>query len=137
MRDERIEVLVTKNSGGKATEAKLAAARALGIEVIMVERPEPEEVLAFEKLDDVMAGFEVIDPPHSFGASASRAVLPGRSMKRVSLDPIMHQRAHVGEAGIRRRPKSSARSARHPGRSRGQKRPACSPTCSPRNSSNA
>ncbi len=55
MRGARIEVLVTKNSGGKATAAKLAAARQLGIDVIMVERPKPEEVLAFEKLDDVMS----------------------------------------------------------------------------------
>jgi precorrin-6A/cobalt-precorrin-6A reductase len=37
--DKRIDVLVTKNSGGTATEAKLAAARATGIPVIMVERP--------------------------------------------------------------------------------------------------
>jgi len=35
----RVEVLVTKNSGGTATEAKLAAARARGVPVIMIERP--------------------------------------------------------------------------------------------------
>ncbi len=39
LRDERIEVVVTKNSGGGATEAKLAAARVLGIPVVMVARP--------------------------------------------------------------------------------------------------
>ena len=54
MQGERIDVLVTKNSGGKATAAKLAAARDLNIDVIMVERPKSEEVLAFEKLDAVM-----------------------------------------------------------------------------------
>lgn len=37
---EGIEALVTKNSGGAATVPKLAAARALGIEVVMVARPE-------------------------------------------------------------------------------------------------
>lgn len=35
----RIEVVVTKNSGGSDAAAKLAAARALGLPVIMVERP--------------------------------------------------------------------------------------------------
>jgi precorrin-6A/cobalt-precorrin-6A reductase len=35
----RIEVIVTKNSGGTATEGKLHAARALGITVVMVARP--------------------------------------------------------------------------------------------------
>jgi precorrin-6A/cobalt-precorrin-6A reductase len=31
--------MVTKNAGGDATSAKLAAARALGLEVVMVDRP--------------------------------------------------------------------------------------------------
>jgi precorrin-6A/cobalt-precorrin-6A reductase len=58
MRDERIDVLVTKNSGGNATEAKLAAARALGIPVVMVERPETAGVPALESLDAVMGWIE-------------------------------------------------------------------------------
>lgn len=37
----KIDVLVTKNSGGDATYAKLLAARQAGIPVIMVERPTP------------------------------------------------------------------------------------------------
>lgn len=37
-----IEVLVAKASGGAGTVAKLAAARAAGIPVVMVARPEPE-----------------------------------------------------------------------------------------------
>lgn len=37
--DHRIEVLVTKNSGGGATEAKLTAARALGLPVLIIARP--------------------------------------------------------------------------------------------------
>lgn len=39
LEQERIEVLVTKNSGGAATAPKLAAARALGVRVVMVARP--------------------------------------------------------------------------------------------------
>ena len=39
MREARIDILVTKNSGGTATAAKLTAARHLGLPVVMIERP--------------------------------------------------------------------------------------------------
>lgn len=39
MRNEEIEILVSKNSGGEATAAKLLAARQLKIPVILVARP--------------------------------------------------------------------------------------------------
>jgi precorrin-6A/cobalt-precorrin-6A reductase len=38
-----IDVLVTKNSGGAATAAKLSAARRLSLEVVMVDRPPPPD----------------------------------------------------------------------------------------------
>lgn len=38
--DERIEVIVSKNSGGDATYAKIAAARALALPVVMIARPD-------------------------------------------------------------------------------------------------
>jgi precorrin-6A/cobalt-precorrin-6A reductase len=41
LREHRIDALVTKASGGAATYAKLAAARTLGLPVLMVERPPP------------------------------------------------------------------------------------------------
>ncbi|MCX2930359.1 cobalt-precorrin-6A reductase [Mycobacterium sp. CVI_P3] len=39
LRDNRIDVLVTKNSGGLLTEAKLRAAADLGVAVVMIDRP--------------------------------------------------------------------------------------------------
>lgn len=54
LRDEKVDALVTKNSGGSATEAKLAAARVLGVEVIIVERPAAGVVPVYETLDGVL-----------------------------------------------------------------------------------
>ncbi|RVO76111.1 cobalt-precorrin-6A reductase [Sinorhizobium medicae] len=40
----RIDAIIAKNSGGAATFGKIAAARKLGIEVVMVERRKPADV---------------------------------------------------------------------------------------------
>ena len=58
MRAERIERLVTKNSGGAQTDAKLAAARALQIPVIMVERPALPESRVTYDLQEALAFIE-------------------------------------------------------------------------------
>ena len=55
MKRERIEALVTKNSGGRATYAKIEAARALGIEVAILRRPDAPEAETLHDLDAVMA----------------------------------------------------------------------------------
>jgi precorrin-6A/cobalt-precorrin-6A reductase len=39
LKSERIDVLVSKNAGGRATYPKIEAARRLGIPVVMIERP--------------------------------------------------------------------------------------------------
>jgi precorrin-6A/cobalt-precorrin-6A reductase len=41
LREHAIDVLVTKDSGGSLTSAKLAAARAEGVQVLVVRRPPP------------------------------------------------------------------------------------------------
>jgi precorrin-6A/cobalt-precorrin-6A reductase len=59
MREEAIEILVTKNSGGSAASAKLEAARVLEIPVVMIQRPAP--IAGVDMLfaaDEVMAWLE-------------------------------------------------------------------------------
>ncbi len=56
LEEHGIQVVVSKNSGGKATQGKLDAARALGIEVFMLQRPElPEATRSFSDPDQVFA----------------------------------------------------------------------------------
>ena len=56
LREHRIDALVTKNSGGAMTRPKLDAAAALGIPVIMVDRPPlPAGVQTVATVDDAVA----------------------------------------------------------------------------------
>jgi precorrin-6A/cobalt-precorrin-6A reductase len=56
LRDYRIDALVTKNSGGSMTRAKLDAAEALSVPVIMVDRPAlPDGVQTVSTVDDAEA----------------------------------------------------------------------------------
>lgn len=50
-----IEVIVAKNSGGSATYGKIEAARALGLEVVMVERRPPPGVSAVGTVEAALA----------------------------------------------------------------------------------
>jgi precorrin-6A/cobalt-precorrin-6A reductase len=56
MREHRVHALVTKNSGGELTRAKLDAAAALYIPVIMIDRPPlPPGVTIVSTVDDAVA----------------------------------------------------------------------------------
>ncbi len=54
MKRERIEALVTKNSGGSTTYAKIEAARALDIVVVILRRPTAPEAETLYDLDAVL-----------------------------------------------------------------------------------
>jgi precorrin-6A/cobalt-precorrin-6A reductase len=62
-----IDVIVTKNSGGAGAAAKLEAARALSVPVIMVERPGLPEAPYVETVSDALAWLE---PTHGETSSA-------------------------------------------------------------------
>lgn len=55
MRREEIDHLVTKNSGGEQTAAKLEAARQLGVKVIMIARPAYGPALEVASVDEAIA----------------------------------------------------------------------------------
>jgi precorrin-6A/cobalt-precorrin-6A reductase len=67
--ENRIELIVAKNSGGSATYGKIAAARALGIAVIMVERQQPDDVRTVETVKDALG---LVD--HLFSPEMKRGV---------------------------------------------------------------
>ncbi len=58
MVEHQIDIVVTKNSGGSATDAKLAAARELRLPVVMIERPAMPESRVVETLEEVMGFIE-------------------------------------------------------------------------------
>ena len=64
-----IDAVVSKNSGGDATYGKIAAARALGIDVIMIRRSPVPDVPSAETVDQLAARVD-----HFFEPVADRGV---------------------------------------------------------------
>ncbi len=58
MRSRRIDILVSKNSGGEATRAKIDAARRLALDVVMIRRPPPAGGTAPYEIDAALAWIE-------------------------------------------------------------------------------
>lgn len=55
LKSHRIDVVISKNSGGDASYGKIAAARALGVAVVLLKRPVLPDVPAASSIDTAMA----------------------------------------------------------------------------------
>jgi precorrin-6A/cobalt-precorrin-6A reductase len=55
LRDHRIDIIVAKNAGGAGAEAKLVAARELGLPVILIDRPQVPVRRVARTVGEVMA----------------------------------------------------------------------------------
>ena len=69
MQAHRVEVLIAKNSGAAATYGKIAAARGLGIEVILLRRPPTPPAPAVATVEEAMAWLD-----HALTSAAARGV---------------------------------------------------------------
>jgi precorrin-6A/cobalt-precorrin-6A reductase len=64
-----IDVVIAKNSGGAAAYSKIAAARALGIDVILLRRPRVPDTPAVESVEEAIAWLD-----HALTSAAMRGV---------------------------------------------------------------
>jgi precorrin-6A/cobalt-precorrin-6A reductase len=69
--NEKIDVIVSKNSGGAATYAKIAATRKLGIPVVMIARPHKVHGHAVENAEGAVMWLE---QQHAHRATSARGV---------------------------------------------------------------
>jgi precorrin-6A/cobalt-precorrin-6A reductase len=69
MTEHKIDVVIAKNSGGNAAYGKIAAARALGIEVIILRRPQESDGSAIHSIDDVIGWLD-----HALTPAVARGV---------------------------------------------------------------
>ncbi len=69
MAAHNIDTVIAKNSGGNAAYGKIAAARALGVEVILLRRPPAPAAPAVDTIDDAIAWLD-----HALTSAAARGV---------------------------------------------------------------
>jgi precorrin-6A/cobalt-precorrin-6A reductase len=69
MRRHEIDAVIAKNSGGAASYGKIAAARALGVEVIMLRRPPLADAPAVETVEAAIAWLD-----HALTSAVARGV---------------------------------------------------------------
>jgi precorrin-6A/cobalt-precorrin-6A reductase len=69
MTRHKIEVVISKNSGGSAAYGKIAAAHALGIEVVMLRRPPALDAPSVNTIEDALAWLD-----HALTSTAARGV---------------------------------------------------------------
>jgi precorrin-6A/cobalt-precorrin-6A reductase len=69
MRAHHIDIVIAKNSGGAATYGKIAAARDLGIGVILLRRPPAPDEPTVETVDDAIAWLD-----HALASATARGV---------------------------------------------------------------
>jgi len=69
LHENKIDVVVCKNSGGISSYGKIAAARTLGLPVIMLKRPELPDVPAVETVDAAVAWID-----HALASGMARGV---------------------------------------------------------------
>jgi len=74
LRSQGIQVIVCKNSGGKATSGKLAAARVQNIPVIMVERPEVPQVRVVKTVEQAIGWIDQRAKPSGKSGKKKRGV---------------------------------------------------------------
>jgi precorrin-6A/cobalt-precorrin-6A reductase len=63
LQDHGIEAIVAKNSGGPASYGKIAAARELGIDVVLIRRPDLPDVPSVETVDEMLAWLDHAPAP--------------------------------------------------------------------------
>ncbi|MGC1353833.1 MAG: cobalt-precorrin-6A reductase [Xanthobacteraceae bacterium] len=69
MAERGIDAVIAKNSGGSATYGKIAAARSLGVTVIMLRRPPAPDAPTVATIEDAIAWLD-----HAFTSTTARGV---------------------------------------------------------------